>query len=878
MIPAALKAGASLLGVVLLLGSAPGRAAIPTVEECLRWIEDDPRSFDAYRCLTMYGDPGRRSRILKVLETLKRRRPNDGRPVFYSALTRELAGEPVDEREFEDAREKFEEEGSFTGQVAALTSLIGDRCFARSICDQRAEDFLKDAERLAEASGDLALRRLVRVWRLRKGLVDDNLSVAERAEDELTELGGTDPAWLAQQHVIARAHLRSLLGNFEAARADYLALVEENPPGSMSRVIGQAGAAGMAAMMAMRKRFDRAAAERELREALGEEERAEFLLYGYELGLYATEVQLALLLGPGAESDSLLRASLAGHTSERGWSMPFVPLWVLARFAAEGPPEVRPAGLDHAERALVSTRGKDAKFEAARSNVMRSYVLFRLGRFDEARSAGETGLALAERLRQKQEDPRTRMRYEETLATLYQVLASSLLQFGGASPDRATLEASFQATERLRARSLLESLITPAGEARKQLEEPAPPTLSDVQTALGERQALVSFQIWKRDPTLHSPYEHGTSWAIVATRRSAYAVPIEGGEDLEEEVRLWLPLLEQGDGSELAGARRLGSQILGPVIAGLGPEIRQLLIVPDGPLHRVPFDALPVSAGGVLTAERFETVLVPSAATWLRLHAAGTGSSGLALALADATFAPGPEGPRSIPENIRRLGEIPLPGARREAEHAVRAFPSGSRVVTGKDASEHFLKTGDLAAFSLLHLATHAVADESAPEKSAVLLAASDTRDDGLLTVPEIAALPLRGKVVVLAACESQVGALRRGEGVLSLARSFFVAGATAVVGTLGTVRDTDAESFFRDFYDALGKGKTVSSALAEAKRSAIHRRAPPAAWSRFVLVGEGAVTPREAPARPWLWLAGILAGVALFGLGLRARILRIGR
>src|SRR5262249_44540070 len=272
----------------------------------------------------------------------------------------------------------------------------------------------------------------------------------------------------------------------EAARADFIALVEQSPAGSVGTVIGRAGAAGMAAMMAMRKRFDRAAAERELREALSEETQADFLLYGYELGLYATQVQLALLLGPTSESSSLLEASLAGHTGPRAWSMPWVPLWVMARYAADGPPESRGAALAHADPALQATMGHEAKFEQARSFVMRSYVLFRLGRFEEARGAGERGLALAEGLRQKQEDARIRMRYEETLATLYQVLASSLLDFGGASPDRGTIEAAFQTLERLRARSLLESLIVAAaqGRGRAPLAEPAPPTLSEVQAAL----------------------------------------------------------------------------------------------------------------------------------------------------------------------------------------------------------------------------------------------------------------------------------------------------------------------------------------------------------------------------------------------------------
>ena len=67
--------------------------------------------------------------------------------------------------------------------------------------------------------------------------------------------------------------------------------------------------------------------------------------------------------------------------------------------------------------------------------------------------------------------------------------------------------------ERLRARSLLESLIAAASSRGSPgpVSEPGPPTLSEVQSALDEHQALVSYQIWKRDPTLHAPYEHGTS-------------------------------------------------------------------------------------------------------------------------------------------------------------------------------------------------------------------------------------------------------------------------------------------------------------------------------------------------------------------------------
>ena len=865
MIPASVKGRASLVGVLVCLGAAPAKAAVPSLQECVRRIEREPRSFEHYRCLTLYGGAERREQALTVLETLKRRRPNDGRPVFISAFTRALAGQAVDEREFEEAAEKFAAEGEVAGQVYSLTTLMGDRCFARAICDQRSEEILRRSEALAEPSGDASLRRLVRVWRFRKALIEDDLDAAERAEGELDRIPGPDPPWLATQFLLTRAHLRSLLGNYEAARTDYLELTAQTPPGSNFQVAARAGAAGAAAMLALRKRFEPSAAEAELREALQEEARIELLLSGSDLGLYSTQVQLALLLGPTPEAWSLLEASLRGQTGPRSWSLPHVPLWTLARLGADGPPELRRAALEHADRALAITSRLDATFEQARSHVMRSYVLFHLGRFDEARAAGQVGLELAERLRQKQADVQSRMRYEETLAVLYQVSASGLLAFGGPEPDRRTVEAAFQTLERLRARSLLEALMSPveSGGTRRPLAEPVPPTLAEVQAALSPDQALVSYQVWRREPTLNAPYLEGTSWAVVVTQGTVRAVPIRGAETLDDTVKLWRSLLERGDGSEQAASARLEAQVLAPVREALGTEIRQLLIVPDGPLHRLPFDALRASPGSPFAAERFEMVLVPSAAAWLRLHGAGNGGPGLALALADPPVPAGLDQLRS-PEGSAPLGALPLLGARREAEHAVRAFPRGSRLVTGPDASEHLLKTGDLAGYSLLHLATHAVADESAPDRSAVVLAASEGGDDGLLTVPEIAGLRLRGKVVILAACESSIGAVRRGEGVLSLARAFFEAGAAAVVGTLGPVSDPDSEAFFRDFYDALGAGRTLSSALAEAKRAAIRRGAPPVAWSRYVLIGNGGATPREGSAGVWPWLLGLLGAVVL--------------
>ena len=173
--------------------------------------------------------------------------------------------------------------------------------------------------------------------------------------------------------------------------------------------------------------------------------------------------------------------------------------------------------------------------------------------------------------------------------------------------------------------------------------------------------------------------------------------------------------------------------------------------------------------------------------------------------------------------------------------------------------SERALKERDLRQYDILHLAAHAISDESHPERSAVLLSAGAENEDGLLQAREIEGLDLEGRIVVLSACRTVSGAVLSGEGVLSLARAFFEAGAHAVIGSRWPIRDQDAASFFDVFYRRLGEGASLSEALMQAKAEAIAAGRPAAAWASVVLLGDGdfrpfpqgrpAVTPRLKPA-----------------------------
>jgi hypothetical protein len=108
----------------------------------------------------------------------------------------------------------------------------------------------------------------------------------------------------------------------------------------------------------------------------------------------------------------------------------------------------------------------------------------------------------------------------------------------------------------------------------------------------------------------------------------------------------------------------------------------------------------------------------------------------------------------------------------------------------------------------------------------------------------------------------------------MSLARAFFGARATSVVGTLERARDDEASLFFSAFYGALRRGASVGDAVLLAKRERIREGSPPAAWADVVLLGDADARPREegmswpVPAA----LVGLVVAVAGLGVGRRWR------
>ncbi|UCE17167.1 MAG: CHAT domain-containing protein [Gemmatimonadota bacterium] len=299
-----------------------------------------------------------------------------------------------------------------------------------------------------------------------------------------------------------------------------------------------------------------------------------------------------------------------------------------------------------------------------------------------------------------------------------------------------------------------------------------------------------------------------------------------------------------------------------------------IVIVPDGILHNLPFEALVVEKGEVKAdartifsqyenvtylTEKFAISYAPSASVlnpYLQKKPDLSNIEGELLAFSNPDF--GHASQDSIKDAeadmspltlLLRSGEgwifEQLPGAEVEVE-VISAVVGTQKthVFTGAEAKEEVFKER-AGRYRTIHLATHSVFEDEEPLYSRIIFALDDDPgEDGFLEVHEIFNLKLNADLVVLSAWETGLGELSAGEGLIGLTRAFMYAGAPSVVVSLWSVGESTCQ-LMKGFYENLKGGMTKAEALRQAKISMIHTReggmsyAHPFLWAPFVLVGE---------------------------------------
>jgi CHAT domain-containing protein len=299
------------------------------------------------------------------------------------------------------------------------------------------------------------------------------------------------------------------------------------------------------------------------------------------------------------------------------------------------------------------------------------------------------------------------------------------------------------------------------------------------------------------------------------------------------------------------------------------------VIVPDGPLHRLPFDVLRL-ADGRLAVERFVIAMAPSAGVlqelWRRTPDSVTaGRPVRILALGDPRFDgenPNQEAAAvAFADAFAAAGGLPrLPASAHEAR-LVGRYGDSAEVRLRDDASEAYLKRAPLGEFRILHFATHAVVDDRSVARTAIALTPG-VQEDGFLSPADLATFSLHADLVVLSACRTAGGVLVAGEGVQGLTAPLLQAGARSVVATRWRMADQRAIRMIEPFYDALATGLPVGDALRSAKLAALRRGAPTREWAGFTAMGDPLVRiPLRRPPSSWrTWVAGLTGVAALLG------------
>jgi CHAT domain-containing protein len=181
-----------------------------------------------------------------------------------------------------------------------------------------------------------------------------------------------------------------------------------------------------------------------------------------------------------------------------------------------------------------------------------------------------------------------------------------------------------------------------------------------------------------------------------------------------------------------------------------------------------------------------------------------------------------------------------LPYTREEVNEIAKLFsPDARSVYLGAGARAETVSSETLDRYRCIHFAMHGLFDEAHPGRSGIALTAGAT-DDGILRVDAITALRLRADVVTLSACNTGLGKLVSGEGMLGLVRAFLYAGASSVNVSLWSVNDAATAALMRNFYRNLSQSVPPAEALRRAKISLLHQDNPlwrhPHYWAPFVL------------------------------------------
>ncbi len=349
-------------------------------------------------------------------------------------------------------------------------------------------------------------------------------------------------------------------------------------------------------------------------------------------------------------------------------------------------------------------------------------------------------------------------------------------------------------------------------------------------------------------------------------------------QDIREAITRYRTFLADPVDTYIQDRLSLSRELYRMLISSAADLLRgkqHLLIIPDGPLALIPFETL-ITDTNCFLVEEYGISYIQSAGIYDLLISRKNKAEELSISAFGGAEYQGsyqrPDLPKGTCEDAaleeaidRALNEktslsfayacldydsfADLPGTTAELERIGSIFKK-HRLVTGRDVNEKAIRTmadqGVFKQFSILHFAVHGLALPTFPELSALVLSrnAEEGSQEGYLNAAEIQSLDIGARFVNLSACETGLGALVRGEGVVGLTHAFLSAGAGGISVSLWNVADDSAVDFMEDMYTGVVGGENFDTAMSATKRNFINgkfgeRFKKPYYWAPFVYYGK---------------------------------------
>lgn len=333
----------------------------------------------------------------------------------------------------------------------------------------------------------------------------------------------------------------------------------------------------------------------------------------------------------------------------------------------------------------------------------------------------------------------------------------------------------------------------------KSLKSPESIRLWQAQSMTDEQTAVLEYAVAEDQLII---------FLITQNKVRAEQLRLSKGKSLHKKLTNWVAdykssILSNAPRSQLQSqSKKLYKTLIQPFEKDIS-SFRNLIIVPDGALAYLPFEA--ILHNGQYLVEKFHIKYEPSLTSLRLLKNQESLDSRQLLAVAGSNFSKSSVGGSRFRQNNLSA----LPSTLMEVDSIATRFQEVSILKDNEVSEQKFKEMLRKNRYRYIHLATHGIIDENNPSRSGLALSTrkeitASSKEDGILRSSEIFGLDIESDMVVLSACNTGLGKVVKGEGILGMQRSFFYAGASTVVVSLWNVYDRSTASFMNKFYDAL--------------------------------------------------------------------------